>query len=274
MPIRLPTTSNVWARLSLVEPACVKPRPGRSRHAGELTVVASPKPSATLTLLLATVLLAAACESRREVLVPLDGESLAGLYWEPRQELSAALLLIPEAEGRKEDWIAFAERLRQSGYGVLAIDLRTNESAGEETLVADVAAGFAFLRDQKRVDAARLGAVGVGVSGDGALRFSAAEPSIRVLVLLSPRADAALEPVMAYYGSRPVLLAAGQGELHRQRVEQLARRARGPAELKLYEGEAHGLDLLGARPDLERAILEFLELHLSAPVLDTTGGGS
>ncbi|MFQ5817756.1 MAG: alpha/beta fold hydrolase [Terriglobia bacterium] len=234
------------------------------------------KPSASSLLLLLLALLTAGCESRRPVQVPVDGEMLAGIYWQPPKPLSAALLLLPGAEAGKEDWIPLAERLQRSGYAVLAVDLRGPGAAGEATRAADIAAAFAFLRDQKRVDAARLALIGAGGGADGALRFSAREPSIHALVLLSPLASEAAEPVeaaMAYYGWRPVLLAAGRGVPYGPRVERLARRAPGTAVVQLYDSAAQGIRLLYTSRELERAILDFLDLHLRSPVLDTSKGG-
>ncbi|MFQ5926687.1 MAG: alpha/beta hydrolase [Terriglobia bacterium] len=237
--------------------------------------MASAKSNMSSILLLLLVLLAAGCEGGRLVQVPVDGETLAGIYWRPPKPLSAALLLVPGAGSHKEDWIPLAERLRQSGYAVLALDPR-GQGADEEILAADIAAAFAFLRDQKRVDAARLAMIGAGLGADGALRFSATEPSIRALVLLSPLASEAPEPVeaaMAYYGWRPVLLAGGRKAPYGLRVERLARRAHETAVVQLYDSEAEGVRLLRTSRALERAILEFLELHLRPPVLDTRGGG-
>lgn len=223
------------------------------------------KSSASFALLLVIVLVAFAAGNRKEVLVPVEGETLAALYFDPPEDLSAAVLLVPGAESNKEGWIPLAERLRQRGYGVLAIDLRANGAADEGRAQVDVAAGFAFLRDQKRVDAARLAVVGAGLGANSALAFSAREATVRALVLLSPvESDrkGSAEAAMAYYGSRPVLLAAGQGQGYGERAERLARRARGPKVVELHDGESQGEELLEAMPDLERALLDFLDEQL------------
>ncbi|MBI4462897.1 MAG: hypothetical protein HY653_08335 [Acidobacteria bacterium] len=220
-------------------------------------------------LLFLPVLLTVGCEKRERVQIPLDGEMLEAVYWQPEKELSPAVLLVSGTDSRTQERIPLGDRLQRSGYGVLAI------AVGEDK-EAEVAAGFSFLREQKRVDAARLGVLGVGLGGPAALKFSAGEPLVQALVLVSlPAAEpeGPLEDAMAYYGWRPVLLAAGEDDLDAPRVARLSRRAQGTTVVKLYEGSAQGLSLLRAIPALEQALVAFFDRHLRPPVLDTPGGG-
>lgn len=243
-----------------------------------------PRPApaiASLSLLLALFL--AACEGRREVQVTLDGETLAGTYWEPGRHLAPAVLLIPSGGESREDWAPLAARLNGRGFAVLAIDVRGGEAASEETRLVDIVAGFSFLRDQMKVDAARLGIVAAAASAPDALRFAATEPSIRALVLVSPPAsdgEGLAGQAMGYYGWRPVLLAAGREAGEAQQAQELAARApdsgaHGASVVKLYDSAARGAGLVrgSGKGELERAIGEFFETHLAAPVLDTRGGG-
>lgn len=213
----------------------------------------------TLSLL---VLLSVSCVGPKRVQVSLAGEALAGLYWEPARTLAPAVLLVHGAGESKEGWLAFGNRLQERGYGVLAIDLPGLE-AGVGEGAAGVAAGFEFLRAQKKVDAARLGIIGSGLGAGAGLSFSAQEPLVRLVVLLSPAATADATAAMSYYGWRPVLLAASRGDLAAvQVVEGLAGSAHGSVTAKFYEGAAHGVDLLRAAPALESELLNFLETHL------------
>lgn len=214
-----------------------------------------------------------ACEERRAVVVPVEGESLHAFYWVPPRPLSAAVLLVGAPGNPKAAWISFGDRLQKAGYAVLALDPRASSSGTRESLRADVAAGFDFLRDQKHVDAARLALVGAGEGAAAALAFSAAEPAIRALVLLSPATGKPEEEAMNAYGWRPVLLAAGKGETQRQHVTALGTRAHGKAAVEVVESEAQGIALLEANPAFIPKIVEFLETHLSPPVLDTGRGG-
>lgn len=228
------------------------------------------KKSAALILPLASLLLVSlatsACGTPRVVDIRVEGEHLAGLYWEPPRRLAPAVLFLPMQGRGKEEWVPLATRLRQEGYGVLALDLREQGRTSREQLLADVAAGFAFLREQKKVDAARIGLIGADLGANVALDFAAAEPLVRLAVLLSPGQNyrgVAAEPALRDYGGRPLLLVAAEEDVSSaQAVRRLAEAAQGEAVAKLYPGAAHGTDLLGVGLPLGEELLAFLRPHL------------
>ena len=211
-------------------------------------------------------LVAAGRDAPRKVQVPLGTESLAGLYWEPRERMSPAVLLLPMLGHGKEEWLPLAARLHAEGYGVLALDLREGGHTDRERLLADARAGFTFLREQKKVDAARIGLVGASLGANTALNFAAAEPLVRVAALLSPGLDylgVTTEPALRDYGTRPLLLAGAEEDLSSAgAVRRLGGAARGDTVVKLYAGGAHGTDLLTAVPPAIEDVLAFLQAHL------------
>lgn len=222
---------------------------------------------APLFSLLLLVLASSACDEPRVVQIPLDGDQLAGLYWEPPKALSPAILLLPGKDGAKEDWVGLATRLRQQGYGVLALDFRQTGEAEREQLLADVRAGFDFLRWQKKVDAARIALLGAGLGADAALSFAAQEPLARLAVLLSPGLGQHVippEPGLSDYGFRPLLLVAAEEDpIGSRAVGRLVGVAHGEGVGSLYSGEAvSGAEMLTAFPKLTQEILTFLRAHL------------
>lgn len=223
------------------------------------------------------VLLNLSCVGPKAVEVRVAGEALAGLYWEPPEALAAAVLLVHGPGESKEGWLALGNRLQGSGYAALAIDLRGLEPDDSAVLTADIAAGFEFLRAQKKVDAARIGLIGSDLGASGVLNFSAREPLVQLVVLLSPAVNPprlGTKAAMAYYGWRPVLFAASRNDLATvQAVEELAGLAHGSVAVKLYEGAGHGIDLLRAAPALESELLNFLETHLRPSLLETSRVG-
>jgi len=220
-----------------------------------------------LLVLLATLVLGGAgCDGPRKVQVPLGSESLAGLYWEPRERMSPAVLLLPMLGHGKEEWLPLAARLHAEGYGVLALDFREGGRTDRERLLADTRAGFTFLREQKKVDAARIGVIGASLGANAALNFAAAEPLVRVAALLSPGLNhlgVTTEPALRDYGTRPLLLVGAEEDLSSAgAVRRLGEGARGDTVVKLYPGGAHGTDLLTAYgPVIDDAVV-FLRAHL------------
>lgn len=206
--------------------------------------------------------LALAAAGPRPVSVALGNETLAGLYWEPSKRLSPAVLLLAGAGGRKEEWIPLATRLRKEGYGVLALDWKQSGSADREERVADIRAGFEFLRAQKKVDAARIALVGADEGAEATLAFAAREPLVRLAALLAPGATspsgAAAELPMRDYGARPLFLAAAEQDAAGvEAVNQLAAGAQGEVVRKLRPGER-----LTPAQGLDDDLLAFLRAHL------------
>ena len=206
------------------------------------------------------------CDEPRSVQVALGSEHLAGLYWEPPARMAPAVLLLPMLGHSKEDWAPLAIRLRQEGYAVLALDLREQGRTDRERLLADVRAGFTFLREQKKVDAARIGIIGASIGANAALNFAAEEPLVRLTVLLSPGLNyrgVTTEPALRDYGARSLLLAAAEEDLSSApAVHRLADAAQGQVVTKLYPGSAHGTDLLGGALPVADDIVAFLQAHL------------
>lgn len=221
---------------------------------------------AVLLTLLSSLVVAPARSAPKQVQVTLGSENLSGLFWEPKRSLSPGVLLLPMLGHGKEDWVPLAERLRGEGYGVLALDFREQGRTDRERLLADVRAGFTFLREQKKIDAARIALAGASLGANAALNYAAEEPMVQVAVLLSPGASTGpltSEAALRDYGMRPLMLLAAEEDLaSAPAVHRLAEAAQGRVVLKVYPGAAHGTDLLGAGLAAEQDILSFLQAYL------------
>lgn len=219
-----------------------------------------------VTVLLLLCLLATACDEPRTVQIPLGDNQLSGMYWQPPGRLSPAVLLLPMLGHGKEDWLPLATQLRREGYGVLALDLREKGRTDRAHLVADVRAGFAFLREQKNVDAARIGVIGASIGANAALNFAAVEPMARTVALLSPGLNyrgVVTQPALRDYGARPLMLMAAEEDLSSVgAVRTLADEAQANPLVKIYPGSAHGTDLLQTGLPVVEDIVVFLQAHL------------
>lgn len=217
-------------------------------------------------LLVLVCLVLPACEEVRKVQVTVGNENLAGLYWESAKSLSPGVLLVPAPGEAKEGWIPLATRLEQQGFGVLALDTRPQGASDTDSLLADVRAGVSFLREQRKVDAARIGIIGSSRAANAALSFAAREPLVRFAVAISPGPDEsglAGDSALRDYGFRPLLVVAAEGdEASREAAEPLAAAVQSEVVVKIYPGNARGTQLITAASSLVEDILVFLEAHL------------
>ena len=218
----------------------------------------------TLAGLILLSLFTAGCDAPRPVQLFVGDQQLAALYWEPPRRLSPAVLLLPAEGGRKEDWLPLATRLRKEGYGVLAVDWSRHDPADREAWLADVYAGFAFLRAQKKVDAARIGLVGAERGASVALDFAAREPLARLVVLGSPGLNDfdAVRDSLRDYGARPLLLlAVEEHTAAADAARRLAATAQGEATTRFLPAALAGHPP-AANARVEAEILAFLRRHL------------
>ncbi len=216
------------------------------------------------TLAVFLVLLAGCEEKARPVEVLIGGEAGAGVFWRAAKDQSPAVLLISETGSVRENWQSLAIELHGAGFGVLVMDLREQAGLGSEDILRDVRAGFAFLRLQERVDAARIGFAGAGISADAALVVAAEDPLVQTVVLLSPKLQLpGLFPdvVMKEYGHRPLLIVTGGDDEASSRAGAgIAKLSLGEAVVKSYPGPARGTGLLGA--GAARDVVAFLRSNL------------
>lgn len=210
-------------------------------------------------VILSFLFLAGTRDGSRRVQVPVNGKLQEGLYWEPPKQLSPAVLLLAPPGQEKESWVSLGTRLRQQGYGVLALELSDGESAGDE-----LRAAFEYLRLRKKVDAARIGIVGANQAANAALEFAAREPLVRLVVLLSPEVKATeLETgaLLRDYGFRPLLWIAAEptGEAS---FRQSLLDARGLWIAKQTSSPRPMPSSFLASAELEADLLGFLDTHL------------
>ena len=169
-------------------------------------------------------------------------------------------------------WYPAARRLAGAGYMALAFNFRGYATSGGDKEAAnaptDIEAAMRFLRGAKARDV-----VFIGASMGGTASMVAAErfDPVAVVSISAPLRFMGLDaPAIAGRVQRPVLLfaARGDGEAFTA-VEELERALPNP-EAKLYEGDAHGTNLLADRPEAIDEIVTFLRryapLDRSTPV--------
>ena len=178
--------------------------------------------------------------------------------------------------------------LQKAGFAVLALDLRGHgESATTETREAvmkrdtatfrkmqdDLRGAYDWLAQQHDVDRARFALVGASVGGSIALQYAAKDRSVDAVVCLSPGLsymglDSAGD--MHQITGRKILLLATEDE--RDAPYTLQKQAEG-VQVHIYEErQAHGTNMFGVVPKIEREIVDFLKASVGEPTATTVYG--
>jgi pimeloyl-ACP methyl ester carboxylesterase len=123
----------------------------------------------------------------RDVTFPArDGTRLAA-WWVPGRN-GAAVILLHGSHGTRADTTGALRLLARAGYAVLAYDARGHgDSAGATNALGwgatdDLAGAVAFVRGRAGVDPRRVGALGLSMGGETALRAAAEGVGVRAVV--------------------------------------------------------------------------------------------
>jgi pimeloyl-ACP methyl ester carboxylesterase len=215
---------------------------------------------------LATLLLVAssAAAQRRVTIRADDGGAVAGAYYEPSRRPAPAILLLHMLGRSHADWDSAAEDLADAGFAVLALDFRSGQDA--PSLLRDVRAGKAFLRERSEILQGRVGIAGASLGANVALLDAADDPGVASVALLSPGIDyrgLRTEGAMKKYAGRPALLAASTKDPYSWRsVRHLSTIGPGTREMRLTEAAAHGTALLSRDPELIRSLVDWFRRTL------------
>jgi len=227
-----------------------------------------------------------------------DGVTIVGDYYAPvpqaGQKAPIAILLHMYPADRSS-WQGFAANLSSVGFAALAVDMRGKGQSVEpadmhladryekrdpklfQSMHEDVAAAYLWLTKQPDVDPARFALVGASVGCSVALDYARQDPSVDVVVCLSPGTRYMGVNSLAHvrkYGDRPLLLAASEKE--RDAPEALAKSVP-KAVVKIYPMDGrdrfgmHGTNLLAHAPELAKlatdTIREGVGVSAVAPVV-------
>lgn len=229
--------------------------------------------SSVVSLLLSLELLAA---TRQVTFRTQDGAIIAASYYEPPDRGAPAVILLHMLTRSRDDWQPVAQRLVESGFAVLAIDLRghgasSGAPAGSNSgdlsrMVLDVRAARAFLDTRPEIVRGRLGIGGASIGANLAILAAADDPAVRSIALLSPGLDyrgLRVESAMRKYGDRPALLVAGSNDPYATRsIRQLATVGTGIRELRLLEAAGHGTVMLSRSADLPGVLVDWFRRTL------------
>jgi len=202
-----------------------------------------------------------------------DGLLLAGDYYSAVRQPAPGILLLHGGGHDRGDWEPLTSLLQNTGYAVLAIDLRGYGDTGgtpDWTLATnDTAMALSQLGELPSVDAGNLIVIGAGIGANLGLKACAESAGCVASVLLSPGLDyqgITTPDAMMLMGPRPVLIAASDSDDNNPADSiMLDGMAQGTHRLEIYPGAVHGTDLLGTEPSLVGLIVEWLAVMVPPP---------
>ena len=210
--------------------------------------------------------------SERVTLRTTDGVSLAGTWYEPAARPAPAVILVHMLQRSRKDWDSFGARLASEGIGALAIDLRGHgESQGAvgenlSVMLEDIKAARRHLAGRFDVNHSRIGLAGASAGANLAALEAAVDSGTASLALLSPSLDyrgLRIEAAVRKYGSRPVLLVAGDDDPYAMRsAKDLQKAGGGIRELLILKNAGHGTNMLSAPEDLPQQLVHWFRRTL------------
>lgn len=215
-------------------------------------------------LVLFLVVPAGAATSRRVSMRAEDGATLTGAYYESSRRPAPGIVLLHMQRRSHADWDAAASQLADAGFAVLAIDFRNTDDLA--SLLMDVRAAKAFLRERADVVSTRIGLAGASMGANLAVLDAADDPGVLSVALLSPGIDyrgLRTEPAMRKYAARPALLVGSMKDPYARRsIRHLTTIGTGTREVRLTDSVAHGTTLLSRDPELIGALVDWFKRTL------------
>jgi hypothetical protein len=213
-----------------------------------------------------------------------DGFHVYADFYQPATHDSDTLapmaLLLPMEKSDRTAFATLIKPLREAGFAVLAIDLRgQGQSATNETreraqqddprlyreFQQDLLGAYDWLAKQRGVDRARLALVAAGSTVGAAVKYATEDHSVDAIVCLSPDPSPPSGALASDFGQlrgRKILLVGAEDE--KDKCDELATRGE-DVEKHIFDGSAHGTDMLGSAPKIEKELVEFLTRGVGKP---------
>lgn len=218
-----------------------------------------------------------------------DRVEISADYYAPRKFVEPApmVILLHMYNSDRSAWEPLIQPLHDSGFAILAVDLRGHGANADEKLKKmaeqrdktlframekDVYAAYGFLARQNDVDRARFAIVGASVGCSVALRYAGSDPSVDAVVCMTPGLrylglTSAID-LKRMFGRKMLFLAS---EDERKAADQLketgdkagkkAKDGAKPSEIEVRivgEGRVHGTRMFAEISGIEQQIVEYL----------------
>ncbi|HLC36582.1 MAG TPA: alpha/beta fold hydrolase [archaeon] len=203
-----------------------------------------------------------------------DGVTIAANFFSPKKSNGKAVILLHMMPAVKESWNAFAKKLTEKGFTVIAPDLRghgESNKKGNEVLdfqkfsdkehkesIQDVYASMSFL-EEKGFQKENTFIIGASIGANLALQFAAENPEIKRTALLSPGLDYrgvnAEKFIEKFKGS--LFIASSKEDAYSYSSSETLAKKSANAVNKQYNNAGHGTTMFNST-DLMNELLEWI----------------
>lgn len=207
-----------------------------------------------------------------------DGLRLSAWRYDPGVEQPPGLILVHRRGATAAVWAPFAERARQAGYQVVAMDLRGHGESRQQAagaldyrefgppdwsgVLQDIEAARACLL-AAGADPENIFIAGEGLGGGLALQYTVQNADIQGVVLVSPGLDEVgidTAALIQQLTDRPCVVLWSEGDAYAAAAAAtLIRLAPAHLESHAYPGAAHGTDLFSVSDQAMGQILVWLK---------------
>ena len=209
---------------------------------------------------------------QKMILTTEDQKNITANFY-PALTNNSGIVLIHQMAKSKESYDDLAPKLVAADFNALAIDLRGHgESWGERSkfsdadynnIILDVKAAVQFLKNKN--PNMKMNLIGASISANIVLEYSDIE-KVASIIALSPGInfhEVKPETSVKNNSSVPILfVAADQDTYSRDSVAQLfndSPLSSDKKEMVIYDGSAHGTDMLNANKELNDKIIDWLK---------------
>lgn len=199
------------------------------------------------------------------------------------------IVLLHSETGTIDDWQDFAQLLCESGFAVMAMDVRgcgepifdyrihqdrppgTTREGDNDHYQSDVTMMVekVIKNYEKSVDTTRLAIIGSSLGANIGMMYAATDPRVKFTVLISPGLEIRkqrIAPVIKEFGDRPLMLATADKDVYSfESCTMLSDVTPRPLDIHVYESYFGGNKLLSSQQQLVKDIIENLKKYLQQP---------
>lgn len=212
-----------------------------------------------------------------------DGIEISGILQYPSETEKPvpAIILIHQAGSSTQEWVesAIIYKLLKENYAVLAYDIRLHGKSGKDgdftgffsdpqRSPLDLLAAIEFLKQDKKIDADRMGILGASIGGNLAcVAVSSDKFDIKSAVSISAKTDAVqnLSGLKETISPKNIFHIASEKEQDGKREEwanELYELSKGKRKVEIAPGDKHGSYILRENEYLDTLIIEWFKTSL------------